>query len=62
MMKFIMVDTLSTYNTLLERPILVGLGAVTSVRHMAIKFLTPRGTDIIRGDQLAVRVCYSIST
>ena len=62
MMEFIVVDTPSAYNTLLGRPILVGLGAITSVRHLAMKFPTPRGTGIIRGDYLAARECYNIST
>ena len=62
MMDFTVVDPPSTYNALLGRQILVGLGAMTSVRHLAMKFLTPRGTGIIRGDQLGARECYNIST
>lgn len=41
------------HKALLGIPILVGLGAVISVRHLAMKFLRPRGTGIIRGDQSA---------
>ena len=55
MMEFIMVDTPFGYNALLRRPILIGLGAVTSVRHLAMKFSTLKGTGIVRGDQLAAR-------
>lgn len=62
MMEFIVIDTPSAYNALLGRPILVRLGGVTSVRHLAMKFPTPRGTGMIRGDQIAVREYYSIST
>ena len=32
------------------------------MRHLAIKFPTPRGPGIIRDDQLATRECYNIST
>ena len=61
MMEFVVVDLPSTYNVLLGRPALVGLGAVTSVRHLAIKFLTSSGIGTLKGDLLAGRECYSIS-
>ena len=52
MMEFIVVDTPSAYNALLRRPILIGLGAVASVRHLAMMFLTSKVTGIVRGDKL----------
>ena len=52
MMEFLMVDLPSVYNVLLERPALVGLGAVSSVRHLAIKFSTSSGIGTLKGDQL----------
>ena len=40
--EFVVVDTPSAYNVLLGRLILIALGAVTSVRHLALKFPTPK--------------------
>ena len=62
MTKFMVVNTPSAYNAILGRPILIGLGEIASVRHLAIKFPTSKGTGIIRGDQLAARECYGLST
>ena len=59
--EFDVVDTPSEYNVLLGRPILIALEAVASARHLALKFLTPKGIGTIKGDQLAGRECYSIS-
>ena len=61
MMEFVVVDLPSAYNVLLGRPALVGLGAVSSVRHLAIKFLTSSGIRTLKGDQLVGSKCYSIS-
>ena len=60
-MEFVVVDLPSAYNVLLGRPALVGLGAVSSVRHLALKFPTPSGVGTLKGDQLTGRECYSIS-
>ena len=49
MMELIVVNTSSAYNTILGRPILIGLGAIDSVRHLSMKFLTSKGTGIVRG-------------
>lgn len=62
MMEFMVVNTTSTYNAILGRPILIGQGAVASVRHLAIKFPTSKGIGIIRGDRLAARECYDLLT
>ena len=61
MMEFVVVDLPSAYHALLGRPALVGLGSVSSVRHLAIKFPTPSGIETLMADQLAGRECYSIS-
>ena len=60
--EFVVVDIPSAYNVILERPILISLGAVSSVRYLSLKFPTPKGVGIIKGDQLAARECYNIST
>ena len=61
MMEFVVVDLPSAYNVLLGRPALVRLGAVSSLRHLAIKFPTSSSIRTLKGDQLARRECYSIS-
>ena len=61
MMEFVVVYLPSAYSVLLGRPALVGLGAILSVRHLAIKFPTSSGIRTLKGDQLAGRECYSIS-
>ena len=55
MVEFVVVDTSSTYNIMLGRPTLVALGAVTSVRHLAMKFPTLRGVGTTKGDRLTAR-------
>lgn len=62
MMEFMVVNTPSVYNAILGRPMLVGLGAIASMRHLAIKFPTSKGIGIIRGNQLAAREYYVVST
>lgn len=48
--EFVVVDTPSAYNVILGRPILISLGAASSVRHHTLKFPTPRGVGTIKGD------------
>ena len=47
---FIVVDCLSTYNTILGRPTLNSWKAVTSTYHLMIKFPTKYGVGEVRGD------------
>ena len=61
MIDFVVVDIKSAYNLIIGRPLLVSLGAISSIRHLTLKFPTPRGVGIVRGDQLAAREYYSIS-
>ena len=61
MMEFMVVDTPSAYNILLGRPALIRLGAVSSVRNLAIKFPTSIGIRTLTGDQLTGREGYNIS-
>ena len=48
--EFVVVDTPSAYNILLGRLALVELGAVTSIRYLAMKFSTSRRVSIAKGD------------
>ncbi|XP_062080243.1 uncharacterized protein LOC133784999 [Humulus lupulus] len=61
MLEFIVVDTPLAYNVLFGRLALVGQGAATSVRHLAVKFSTASGIGTLKGDPLATQECYNIS-
>ncbi|XP_030502497.2 uncharacterized protein LOC115717655 [Cannabis sativa] len=37
------------------------IGAVTSIKHLALKFPTATGNGIVKGDQLAARECYNVA-
>ncbi|XP_062075501.1 uncharacterized protein LOC133779568 [Humulus lupulus] len=58
---FLVVDCSSTYNTILGHSALVEFGAVTSIRHLCIKFPTESGIGTIHRDQKEVRWCYNVS-
>ena len=61
MIDFVVVEIKSAYNLIIGRPLLASLGAISSIRHLTLKFPTPRGVGIVRGDKLAARECYNIS-
>ncbi|XP_013751667.2 uncharacterized protein LOC106454030 [Brassica napus] len=56
--KFLVVDCQSAYNMILGRPWIHDMGAVPSTLHEMVKFPTPWGIRIIRGDQENSRSCY----
>ncbi|KAL2479828.1 Uncharacterized protein Adt_32794 [Abeliophyllum distichum] len=57
-MEFLIVDTRSSYHGVLGRPALKDLQAVTSIHHLAMKFLTSGGVAKIRNNQTEARACY----
>jgi len=60
--KYIVVDARSSYNIILGRPALNGLGAVTSIAHLCMKYPLEDGrVGIVKGDQLIARKCYEDS-
>ena len=61
MMDFVVVDIKGAYNLIIERPLLASPGGISLIRHLTLKFPTPRGVGIVRGDQLAAQECYNIS-
>ncbi|GAV76975.1 hypothetical protein CFOL_v3_20448 [Cephalotus follicularis] len=57
-MTFLVVDTPSSYNTIVGRPGLNLMEAIVSTRHLLMKFPTSFSVGEVRGDQQAVRQCY----
>ncbi|GAA0158315.1 hypothetical protein LIER_38616 [Lithospermum erythrorhizon] len=51
----------STYNGLIERPILTALTEIVSPLHLKMKFPTTRGIGEICGNQKKARMCYQTS-
>ena len=61
MSNFMVVKGRSSYNAILGRPTLVAMKAVTSIYHLCLKFPTPRGVRVVRGNQYEARMCYTTS-
>jgi len=57
MQDFIVLESPSAYNAFLGRPGLSALRATTAVWCLAMKFPTPNGTEVVRGDQAVARKC-----
>ena len=55
---FLVVDCLSSYNTIIGRPTLNSWKVVTSIYHLSVKFLTEYGVGQRQGNQLEARECY----
>ncbi|KAF2531150.1 hypothetical protein F2Q70_00029709 [Brassica cretica] len=56
--KFLVVDCDSSYNMILGRAWIHGMGGVPSTLHQMVKFPTPSGIKAIRRDQEYFRSCY----
>ncbi|KAI0519511.1 hypothetical protein KFK09_006960 [Dendrobium nobile] len=56
--QFIVVKSESAYNAIFGRPLQAIFGIVASVPHLKLKFLTPTGVSIVRGDQQIAQSCY----
>ena len=59
--RFLIVDTPSTYNVLLGRPSLNPIKAILSAYHMVIKFPIANRVEMVREDQCMARECYMTS-
>ncbi|XP_021728394.1 uncharacterized protein LOC110695473 [Chenopodium quinoa] len=59
--KFLVIDTLSSYNIILGRPWIHEMKAIPSTYHQIIKFPTRWGIQEIRGDPKEAKKCYKIA-
>ncbi|KAK8913989.1 hypothetical protein KSP39_PZI024103 [Platanthera zijinensis] len=57
--QFVVVDSSSAYNAIFGRPVQTTFKAIPSIPHLAMKFPTPGGIGVVRGNQEAARSCYS---
>ncbi|VFQ95869.1 unnamed protein product [Cuscuta campestris] len=60
-MEFVVVDLESAYNAILGQPGVCDMGGVISSHHLCMKFDTPNGVGVARGDQEMLRVCETIA-
>ncbi|VFQ68292.1 unnamed protein product [Cuscuta campestris] len=60
-MEFVVVDLESGYNGVLGQSGICGLGGVISAHHLCMKFHTPNGVGVARGDQEMSRTCERIT-
>ena len=61
MSNFMVVKGKSSYNAILGCPTLMAMKAVTFIYHLCLKFPTPRGVGVIRGNQYEDRMFYTTS-
>ncbi|XP_021726853.1 uncharacterized protein LOC110693998 [Chenopodium quinoa] len=59
--KFLVIDTLSSYNMILSRPWIHEMKAIPSTYHQVIKFPTRWGIREIKGDPKEAKECYKIA-
>lgn len=61
MVNFLIVDWPSAYKTIIGRPTLNKLKAITSTHYLKMKFPTNNGVKEVQGDQLVARKFYNTS-
>ncbi|XP_024018879.1 uncharacterized protein LOC112090858 [Morus notabilis] len=59
MANFVFTKGGSQYNAVIGRPTLQALGAITSVYHQKVKFLTPNGVGEMKSNQYEAKIAYS---
>ncbi|XP_031096908.1 uncharacterized protein LOC116001158 [Ipomoea triloba] len=57
-MEFIVVNLECVHNVILGRPGIAQMKAIISMPHLYMKFPTPEGVGIVRGDPRSARLCY----
>ena len=58
---FIVVASFSPYTTILGRSWIHAMGAVSSTRHVKVKFHTEQGIAIVRGSQQVAKQCLVVT-
>ena len=58
MADFLVVDQPSTYNAIIERPLMKKTNMVSMVYCLTIKFPTPTGVEYIKANQAMARQCH----
>ena len=61
MVTFIVVTSYSSYTTILGRPWIYAMGAVSSTLHVKVKFHNKQGIAIVRGSQQVARKCLVVA-
>ena len=59
MADFLVIDQLSAFNAVLDRPSLRTLKAITNIYHLLMKFPTPNGVGQVQGNQEEAMRCYN---
>ncbi|XP_074283451.1 uncharacterized protein LOC141607998 [Silene latifolia] len=59
LVRYLVIEGLTTYNVILGRPWLHQMKAVPSTYHQCLKFPTPWGTVTVKGDREESRNCYT---
>lgn len=62
MIDFLIIDSRTTYNTILGRPFLTKTKAAVSLNHLAMKIPIAAYVVTVKGDQQAARVCYIVAS
>lgn len=57
-MEFVVVKLKCVHNAILGRPGILQAAGIISMTHLCMKFHTPNGVGIVRGDQRLARQCY----
>ncbi|XP_019159667.1 PREDICTED: uncharacterized protein LOC109156267 [Ipomoea nil] len=57
-MEFIVVNLACVHNVILGRPGISQIGAIISMPHLCMKFQTPEGVGVLRGDVRSTQKCY----
>ncbi|KAK8944708.1 hypothetical protein KSP39_PZI007776 [Platanthera zijinensis] len=56
---FVVINSSSTYDAIFGRPVQSTFGAISSIPHLTMKFPTPRGVGVVRGDQEEAHAYYA---
>ncbi|XP_019193711.1 PREDICTED: uncharacterized protein LOC109187795 [Ipomoea nil] len=58
-LEFVVVNLHCVHNVILGRPAIMRVGGIISMPHLCMKFPTPAGVGVVRGDVQLVRKCYT---